>query len=130
MPKASRDRSLGTFDQNMKRQDFDAAVDKVTAEENRGQWLFLAVYVGGIIAVGLPFSRIPEQYWWAHIIGIIALFAWILGPIPFLLRAAKKRAERNGLQCPHCGRHFLGPDRKVVLAGGNCCFCGDAIIEK
>ncbi len=114
----------------MTRENFAAAVSKVDSEESRGQWFFVAIYIGGMLVIGLPFARIPKEYWWAHLLGIILLFGWIIGPIPILLKAARARAERNNLRCPECGKHFLGTDRKLVLAGGNCCYCGNTIIEK
>jgi uncharacterized membrane protein len=114
----------------MKREEFAASVAIVESQEKKGQWLFLVVYIGGMLLIGLPFARVPEELWWAHIIGIILFFGWLVLPIPFLLKKARKRAEKYSLRCPHCEKQFLAPDRKIVLAGGNCCYCGLPVIEK
>jgi uncharacterized membrane protein YecN with MAPEG domain len=114
----------------MNPEEFSISVKLAEAEEKKGQWSFLVIYIGGMLVIGLPFARVPEDLWWVHLIGIILFFGWLLLPIRFLLKKARIRAEKYGLKCPHCHKAFLVPDRKIVLSGGNCCYCGLTVISK
>jgi uncharacterized membrane protein YecN with MAPEG domain len=84
----------------MNPEEFSISVKLAEAEEKKGQWSFLVIYIGGMLVIGLPFARVPEDLWWVHLIGIILFFGWLLLPIRFLLKKSKNQSRKIRIEVP------------------------------
>lgn len=111
----------------MTREDFADAVAKATRRENWITWVSLAVFFAGMAGL-IPLMDVIKPYPWAHIASPMLIFGWIGAFAVYSGIFVRQNANRYDLRCPHCRKHYLYPQRPIMMAGaGNCCFCGKTV---
>lgn len=92
-------------------------------------FLFLVVYVAGIICCFLPATKKMNEHPVFTVAWFVLFFAYLLG-MPFLWnRIWYGRPNPQFLKCPVCKRP-LGRIRQLVIATGKCGHCGNQILTE
>ena len=84
----------------------------------------------GLASTNFVFSHLPEKLTGANALLSLLVFILLITPWVLVIVILARRTKRLGLQCPHCEKLFLAHDRKIVLSGGACCYCGKPVIER
>lgn len=102
-----------------------------TFEKGRAkwEWPFIFVFIIGLIIIGALFIEPSTHSNWIAALGIVAVFLWIMVPIPVAKRMTQKRMRELGLICPKCGAWLFHETGRLAVATQHCCKCGEKILE-
>ncbi len=112
----------------MTREDLAQKINSFERDNRKWEWPFLAVYIGGVLAIGLWMARWADQS--SAIAGVALLFAWIIFPSLLFGRINKRRMRSFGLYCPSCNISLTGPVGRLAVTTLYCSHCGKQIIEE
>jgi len=108
-------------------EEFAAASRKATSEELKFGAIGLGAMMLGSVFL---FECLPEKLASVNALLLLLVFIILCPPWIFIIWGGYRRIKRLGLQCPHCEKPFFAQDRKIVLSGGACCYCGKPVIER
>lgn len=93
----------------------------------KSAFVFLIVYVAGIIGFFLPATEKMNGDPLFIIVWFVLFFSYLLG-MPFLwCRILYGKPDPQFLRCPFC-KNRLGRINKLVIATGKCGHCGNLIL--
>lgn len=113
----------------MTREELATRLNSFEKDNRKWEWPFVAVYVLGMIAIGLLFARPADQSHLVAAVAIMTLSIWVVAPIPILGRINKKRMRRLGLHCPSCDASLVGGVGRLAVTTLYCSQCGAKIVE-
>lgn len=113
----------------MTREELARRINSFEKDNRKWEWPFAAVYLLGMVAIGILFARPANE---SNLIGaaaIVTLFIWIVAPIPIIGRINKKRMRRLGLHCPSCDASLVGGVGRLAVTTLYCSHCGAKIVQ-
>ena len=91
-------------------------------------FLFVVVYVAGIIFIFLPATKNMNGHP-LYVIAWFALFFTYLLIMPSIWnRIFYGKPDPHFLKCPFCKKPLGGNNRHIVIATGKCGYCGHQIL--
>lgn len=111
-------------------EEFAAASKKATAEDLKSGAIGLVMAILGLVSTNFFFARLPERLTTVNALLSLLFFIILSAPWIFIISGFYRRTKRLRLLCPHCEKPFFPQDRKIVLSGGACCYCGQPVIER
>ncbi len=110
--------------------EFATASKKATSEDIKYGSIGLGVMALGLVLANFLFGCLPERLTTVNALLSLLYFVLLSTPWIFIILRIRQHAKRRGLQCPHCEKPFFTQERKIVLSGGACCYCGKPVIAR
>lgn len=105
--------------------------DQYTKVESRWSIWFLIIFFSFLLA-NLPFSNwleSDEAPKWLSVVWVTVFFVILIGNIPLLCKATKKRLRSFDLTCPSCTKDLRAQALPMAIATGHCCNCGIQLVS-
>jgi len=65
---------------------------------------------------------------WVEPFFVLLLLAVLIGNLPVLIWYSRRQQRRFGVVCPQCGKPLATSGASIVVATGNCAYCGEKIL--
>mgnify|MGYP003649848798 CR=1 FL=1 len=114
----------------MTRQEFAARSKTAERREKRFNAIWGTVFFGILIGNWLYLQFVdpewPDSYWIAY---MIIFFGFLVGNIPFTVRAVSKIRRESGLECSLCQEVLDKDATALAITTGNCVHCAQAFLS-
>ena len=96
-------------------------------EAPKETFIFTVVYIAGMFCF-IPFIFISEKYPLSVAAFFILFFAYLIGMPRVWFNGRHGKPKPEFIKCPECKRPLNNMNRFVVVATGNCGWCGKKIL--
>lgn len=98
-------------------------------ETKKWDFPFTIIFILGLLGMAMMIPRFDDGSTLFNTIATIALFAWLIIPLPILAKVNKKRLKSASLNCPSCSVSLVGPIGRMAITTLYCSKCGSKIVS-
>src|SRR6267154_3905894 len=116
----------------MTKQEYIAGQQTMTRVVKKHGRVFTITFFGACVAL-IPLSIYTDSdkaVPWVSAVCVIGIMILLLLSAGLAQRFLKRQQSLFGIQCRHCSKQILLSHSQIVIATGNCGFCGEKLFDE